>query len=160
MRLYYAYEVLLVRGRYKMFTNKNHSKFERQSTGARLLINRRDCVITIKIGTNMDLRLYDLFMKAIRHAQGSIRNRIVVDLEKTDRIFDSGLSLLLLLNTRSWRRSCKVLIINCNPDLEQRIEQGLAPGMFNLSQGNQNLGYGFNIEHDRRSISDTPRWHT
>ncbi|UCB53819.1 MAG: hypothetical protein JSW45_07545 [Thiotrichales bacterium] len=106
-------------------------------TGASLDINQRDYVITIKVGANLDLSLHDLFMKAIRYGQGSIRNRIVVDLEKTQRIFDSGLVLLMMLDLRSWRKSCKVRIINCSVDLEQRIHQCLAPGLFNLSQDNQ-----------------------
>jgi len=123
-----------------MISNQKLLKSRKRGTGARLDVNKQDCVITIKIGTSLDLRLNDIFMKAIRHAQGSIRNRIVVDLEKTHRIFDSGLALLMLLNIRSWRKSCKVLIINCSPDLEQRIEQGLTPGMFNLSQRKQYPG--------------------
>ncbi len=131
-----------------MISNLKLSNSEIQGTGARLDVNKQDCIITIKIGTSMDLRLYDLFMNAIKHAQSSIRHRIVVDMEKTNRIFDSGLALLMLLNTRSWRKSCKILIINCNPDLEQRIEQGLAHGMFNLSQGNQYPGCMVTIEHN------------
>lgn len=121
---------------------------EIQDADARLDINKQDCVITIEVGPNLDLSLHDLFMKAVKHAQSSIRNRIVVDLEKTQRIFDSGLAMLMLLDMRSWRKSCKVLIINCNPDLEQKIEQGLAPGKFNLSKGNQLLGCQGAIEQN------------
>ena len=109
--------------------------------------NEQDCTITIKVGTSLDLSLHDLFMQAIMHAQSSIRNRIVVDLDNTHQIFDSGLALLMQLDIRSWRKSCKVLIINCNPNLEQRIEQTLAPGMFNLSQSNQHLDWLVAIEH-------------
>lgn len=131
-----------------MISNQKLSNSEIQDTGARLDVNKQDCIITIKIGTSMDLRLYNLFMRAIKHAQSSIRHRIVVDLEKTHRIFDSGLALLMLLNTRSWRKSYKILIINCNPELERRIEQGLAPGMFNLSQGNRYFDCRAAIEHN------------
>lgn len=119
-----------------------------QNTGASLDINEQDCIITIKVGTNLDLRLHDLFMTAIRHAQGSIRNRIVVDLENTRRIFDSGLALLVQLNMRSWRKSCKVNIINCDPELEQQIERVLSPGIFNLSRNQQHTGYRIAIEND------------
>lgn len=124
-----------------MINNQKLSESGTQDTGARLDINNQECVITISVGTSLDLRLHDIFMKAIKYAQSSVRNRIVVDLERTHLIFDSGLALLMMLNIRSWRKSCKVLIINCNPDLEQRIEQGLTAGMFNLSQGSQHHGY-------------------
>jgi len=125
-----------------MISNQKFSISGIQGAAAGLDVNQQDCVITIKIGTSLDLSLCDLFMKAIRHAQGSIRSRIVVDLENTHRIFDSGLALLMLLNVRSWRKSCKILIINCNPDIKQRIEQGLAPGIFNLSQVTSTLVAG------------------
>jgi anti-anti-sigma regulatory factor len=114
---------------------------ETQRTGASLDVNQQEGTITIKVGTNLDLGIHDLFMKAAMHAQSSIRNRIVVDLDKTQRIFDSGLALLRQLDIRSWRKSCKVRIINCTPDLVQRIEQGLVPGMFNLSQAQQRNDY-------------------
>jgi len=125
-----------------LINNQKLSESGTQVTGAGLDINNQECVITIRVGTSLDLRLHDVFMKAIKYAQRSTRNRIVVDLDKTHLIFDSGLALLMMLNIRSWRKSCKVLIINCNPDLEQRIEQGLTAGMFNLSRGCQHLGYG------------------
>jgi len=131
-----------------VISHQKYVKSSIQNTGAHLDINEQDCIITINVGTNLDLRLHDLFMKAIRHAQGSIRNRIVVDLEKTQRIFDSGLALLLQLDNRSWRKSCKVHIINCDPELEQRIERVLAPGKFNLSLSQQPAGYRAAIEND------------
>ena len=131
-----------------MTSNQELSRSVNQYTDDRLDVNKQDCVITIRIGTSLDLRLYDLFIQAIKHAQGSIRNRIVVDLEKTHRIFDSGLALLALLDARSWRKSCKVLIVNCNPDLVRRIEHGLAPGMFSLSQDNSYLGCQAAIEQN------------
>ena len=125
----------------KLVTSGSHN------TGASLDVNEQDGTITIKVGTNLDLGIHDLFMKATRHAQSSIRNRIVVDLDKTQRIFDSGLALLRQLDIRSWRMSCKVRIINCTPDLEQRIEQVLDPGMFNLSLAQQ--------RNDNRTTGDT-----
>ena len=129
-----------------MINNQKISETETQDTGARLEINNQERVITIRIGTSLDLRHHEIFMKAIKYAQSSISNRIVVDLEKTQLIFDSGLALLMMLNTRNWRKSCKVRIINCNPDLEQRIEQGLKAGKFNLSQGSQHLDDRLGVE--------------
>lgn len=94
-------------------------------------------VITITVGEVLDLRFRDTFLKAIECAQRDVTCRIVVDLRKTRRIFDSGLAMLMLLNDRTWRLSGKIRIINCNPALKQRLARSLDTGKFNLTQGCQ-----------------------
>lgn len=99
-----------------------------EQSGAEILIN---------VGEDLDLRLSDTFLQAVSCAQRDVSSRIVVDLSKTRRIFDSGLALLMLLNDRTWRLSGKIRIINCRPELKHRLSRGLVPGMFNLVQGSQ-----------------------
>lgn len=89
--------------------------------------------LTIKPGENLDSSSASLFTRAIAEAQHDVGTLIVVDMTDTRRIFDSGVALLKMLDERSWRRACKVRIINCSPHLERSITQGLTPGTFNLS---------------------------
>lgn len=91
--------------------------------------------ITISVGEDLDLRLRDLFMQAVVCAQRDVASRIVVDLRKTSRIFDSGLAMLMLLNDRAWRLSGKIRIINCRPELKHRLMRNLLTDNFNLVQG-------------------------
>jgi anti-anti-sigma regulatory factor len=89
--------------------------------------------ITINVGEDLDDGANNLFTKAIIEAQHDVGTLIVVNMANTRRIFDSGLALLKLLNERSWRRTNKIRIINCRPDLECRFAHGLNPGIFDLS---------------------------
>jgi anti-anti-sigma regulatory factor len=91
--------------------------------------------ITISVGVDLDLRLRDIIMQAVVCAQRDVASRIVVDLRKTRRIFDSGLAMLMLLNDRSWRLSGKIRIINCRPELKHRLMRNLLPDNFNLVHG-------------------------
>jgi anti-anti-sigma regulatory factor len=100
-------------------------------------VDQAGAEIIINVGEDLDLRLSDTFLQAVSCAQRDVTSRIVVDLSKTRRIFDSGLAMLMLLNDRTWRLSGKIRIINCRPELKHRLSRGLIPGMFNLVQGCQ-----------------------
>jgi len=93
--------------------------------------------IIINVGEDLDLRLRDTFLRAVGCAQMDVAGRIVVDLSKTRRIFDSGLAMLMMLDDRTWRLSGKIRIINCSPELKQRLARSLLPDRFNLVQGCQ-----------------------
>lgn len=101
---------------------------------ANLNVDETGSAITINVGEDLDLRLRDTFLQAVAWAQRSVARRIIVDLGKTRRIFDSGLAMLMLLNDRSWRLSSRVRIINCRPELKHRLVHGLIPARFNLVQ--------------------------
>jgi anti-anti-sigma regulatory factor len=107
------------------------------TNGAYLNVDDTGSAITINVGEDLDLRLRDIFLRAVACAQRNVASRIVVDLSQTRRIFDSGLAMLMLLNDRAWRLSGKIRIINCRPELKQRLARGLAVGKFNLVQGCQ-----------------------
>jgi len=91
-------------------------------------------IITIRVGEDLDGGAIGIFTKAIAEAQHEVGTLIVVNMANTRRIFDSGLELLKLLDERSWRRTNKIRIINCRPDLECRFAHGLNPGTFDLSE--------------------------
>ena len=100
----------------------------RQTSGASLNVDDRDSAIIIIVGQDLDLRLLDMFLQAVGCVQRGIISRIVVDLSKTRRIFDSGVAMLMLINGRL---SGRIRIINCNPDLKSRLTRGLSSAMFN-----------------------------
>jgi anti-anti-sigma regulatory factor len=112
-------------------------KKSQQTTVSALNVDDKSSAIIISVGEDLDLRLRDTFLRAVGCAQRNVASRIVVDLSKTRRIFDSGLAMLMLLNERSWRLSSKIRIINCRPELKHRLARGLALSKFNLVQGCQ-----------------------
>jgi anti-anti-sigma regulatory factor len=97
-------------------------------------VDKNDPAITINVGEDLDLRLRDTFLQVVGCAQRNVASRIVVDLSKTRRIFDSGLAMLMLLNARAWRLSSKIRIVNYRPELQRRLVDGLNPDIFNLDQ--------------------------
>jgi anti-anti-sigma regulatory factor len=92
-----------------------------------------DITLTVYVGEDLDFLAKDTFKRAIAEAQRSLNACVVVDLENTKRIDDSGLELLSMLNTGCWRMSRKVRIVNCSADLECRFAGGLERGVFDLS---------------------------
>ena len=110
-----------------------HQSKQHASTRADLREQGDMNTITIRVGNEFDGSASAVFRNVIEQAQHEVGTVIVVDMANTQRIFDSGLELLKMLDKRSWRRTTKIRIINCSPDMERRITHGLPTGTFNLS---------------------------
>lgn len=119
----------------QQFTQATHRQETRSGSSIGVEIKKEGGLnkLTIKPGENLDSGSASLFSRAIAEAQHDVGTLIVVDMEKTRNIFDSGVALLKVLDERSWRRASKIRIINCSPHLKRRLTQGLTPGKFNLS---------------------------
>jgi len=100
-----------------------------------LNVSEDGSVVIIRVGRDLDLRLCNVFLKAAAQAQRLAASRIVVDLRQTRRLYDSGLAMLMALHDRTWYLNEKIRIINCSPEIRDRLTDDLLPKLFNLAEG-------------------------
>lgn len=100
------------------------------NTSRELCINAES--IRIDAGKNLDYRLHEHFVQACNRTHNSIVNRIVIDLENTVSIDESGLALLMMLHDRALHLQKGIELRNCSPALKNRLDSDLYTGIFNF----------------------------
>lgn len=91
--------------------------------------NEKVTVFNIHVGKNLDLRLCNTFLNVCEYATTVSPSRIVLDLSQTERVFDSGLAMLMLLNEHSYLLTENTLIKNCRPEIYQKLRQSDLPNL-------------------------------
>ena len=83
--------------------------------GGQLRWNRKSNTLVVRLGEQLDLRLIALFRQAIDTLLTVRPRTLVVDLAATEKVFDSGMALLLLLNHHAGHLQERILLANCGP---------------------------------------------
>ena len=78
-----------------------------------------DRVITIRVDEQLDCSAHSEFIRACRLAEMSKPGEVVIDLNRTRRIADSGLAMLIMLRHRLGKVRNRILLVNCRPELRK-----------------------------------------
>ena len=89
--------------------------------------------IRIDVGENFDFRLRDHFIRACQRTRTSIVGKIIVDLQDTCRVDDSGLALLMMLHDRALHTQEGIEVVNCSPRLRNRLDSEMSSEIFRVS---------------------------
>ncbi|EIC22280.1 STAS domain-containing protein [Thiorhodovibrio frisius] len=89
--------------------------------GGQLAWNRKSNTLVVRLGEQLDLRLIALFRQAIETLLKVRPRTLVVDLAATEKVFDSGMALLLLLNHHAGYLRERILLANCGPRVYCRL---------------------------------------
>ncbi|WP_040856032.1 STAS domain-containing protein [Thiorhodovibrio frisius] len=89
--------------------------------GEELAWNRKSNTLVVRLGEQLDLRLVGLIRRAIEALLTVKPLTLVVDLSATEKVFDSGVTLLLLLNHHAGHLRERILLANCGPTVYCRL---------------------------------------
>jgi anti-anti-sigma regulatory factor len=91
-----------------------------------MLESARDGVVRLRFPERVDLSLgYHVWRLCGTLGEGY--RECVADLGDTSAVFDSGVAMLLVLHRRLGRKGCRLTLVNCPADAEQRcLALGLA----------------------------------
>ena len=90
-------------------------------------------VVFIRADERLDLTAYDMFGEAASLAIDNPQSSaIVVDLGKTQQLFDSGKAMLLTLRERAGRLKDRIYLANARPEIKHKLAQGKFPKMFHI----------------------------
>ena len=79
-------------------------------------------IIRIVIGERFDLSAYQAFVDAIANAQRDRQiTAIVVDFCETQRLFDSGMAILLEMTGRARYLRIPLCVINASPQIRRKL---------------------------------------
>ena len=93
-------------------------------------------VICVSVDEQLDMTAYQAFGEAAELAVNNYSSSaIVVDLGKTQRVFDSGRAMLLSLYQRAGRLKHHIYLTNINPDIKYKLAQGKFSSLFHIVQG-------------------------
>jgi len=81
-------------------------------------------VVTIQVEGQFDFSQLPAFQEVLLHAHDSPA-KYLIDLSATDRVMDSGIAMLLMLNKRVGPARLEVL--NCSGELRHRLLDVLGP---------------------------------
>lgn len=77
--------------------------------------------LCVKIVGRLDISLANP-LRHILSTGGGVSTEYVIDLDRVNEVFDSGLALLLMLHRRLNRDGANLRIINCSPEIARRCE--------------------------------------
>lgn len=83
--------------------------------------NRNDDTISIRAGESLDLSACDVVTRVCNLAKHPHIRFVVIDLENTKHIRDSGLAILILLRQRARKLVRQITIVNCRSEVKSRI---------------------------------------
>lgn len=90
-------------------------------------------VVFIRVDECLDMTAYTLFGEAAALAVSNpMFSAIVVDLGKTQQLFDSGRAMLLTLRERAGRLKNRIYLANARPEIKLKLTQGTFPTMFHI----------------------------
>lgn len=93
-------------------------------------------VIYIRADNNLDLTAHAMFCEAALLATASREySAIILDLDKTRHLFDSGKSMLLFLRQQSGRLKNQIYLANVRPNIKRTLLQGGLSRLFNVFSG-------------------------
>ena len=91
-------------------------------------------VITIRVDEQLDFSAHRAFSHACEElAAYPDTRRIIIDLSKTQRVFDSGLAMLLMLRDRAGRLKGRIMLANCGPEIRERLATGKFGAQFHIA---------------------------
>jgi anti-anti-sigma regulatory factor len=90
-------------------------------------------VILISADERLDLFAYEAFGEAANLAINNPRpSAIVVDLGKTQQLFDSGKAMLLTLHQRAGRLKDRIYLTNVGAEIKHKLTQGRFSNLFHI----------------------------
>jgi len=97
-------------------------------------------VILISADERLDLFAYGAFGEAANLAMNNPRSSaIVVDLGKTQQLFDSGKAMLLTLHRRAGRLKNRIYLTNVGSEIKHKLTQGRFSKLFHIGPSNHAL---------------------
>lgn len=90
--------------------------------------------IRICADENLDWRIFKIFDRAAAQASCGKIKSIEVDFQKTRIIRDSGLNMLLMLVKLSGLSSNQIVLVNCRPEIQERLYETRFSGRFHVAQ--------------------------
>jgi HptB-dependent secretion and biofilm anti anti-sigma factor len=91
-------------------------------------------VITLSIAERLDFSAHDNFCEAAQHGAAHRGAKYVIDLGRTERIYDSGIGLLLMLRKRAGGGDADIRIVNCRPELKDALTACDRSGAFWITE--------------------------
>lgn len=92
-----------------------------------------NAVVLIKAGQSLDLSAFRKFKDATNIARNhSLNTTIVVDLNITRQLFDSGKAALLALHQSTGHFKNRIRLTNVEPQIEQQLNLGKLSGLFDI----------------------------
>ncbi|WPL12883.1 MULTISPECIES: STAS domain-containing protein [Thiorhodovibrio] len=89
--------------------------------GGELAWDKKSNTLVVRPGEQLDLRLIALIRQAIETLLTVKPRTLVVDLSATEKVFDSGMALLLLLNHHAGYLRERIVLANCGPRVYRRL---------------------------------------
>jgi anti-anti-sigma regulatory factor len=83
--------------------------------------NGKEDTINIRTGESLDLSACDVVTRVCNLARYPQIHFVVIDLGNTKHIRDSGLAMLLLLGQRARKLVRRITIVNCRPEVKNRL---------------------------------------
>ena len=80
--------------------------------------------INIRMGKSLDLRALGMVTRVCNLVKYPQVRYVVIDLRNTRHIRDSGLAMLILLRQRIGKMVRHITIVNCRPELKNRLSVG------------------------------------
>jgi anti-anti-sigma regulatory factor len=77
--------------------------------------------INIRTGKSLDLRALSMVTRVCNLVKHPQIRYVVIDLKNTRHIRDSGLAMLMLLRQRIGKMVRHITIVNCRPELKERL---------------------------------------
>jgi anti-anti-sigma factor len=91
-------------------------------------------VITIRVDEQLDFSAHRAFSHACEElAAYPDTRKIIIDLSKTRRVFDSGLAMLLMLRDRAGRLKGRIMLANCGPEIREQLATGKFGAQFHIA---------------------------
>jgi anti-anti-sigma regulatory factor len=91
-------------------------------------------VVTLAVAERLDFSAHRRFCDAAEQAAGDCDVRVVVDLEQTQAVHDSGIGLLLMLRRRLRNPGASIDLVNCSPGLRQLLIARSRSGAFQVAE--------------------------
>jgi anti-anti-sigma factor len=91
-------------------------------------------VITIRVDEQLDFSAHRAFSHACEElAAYPDTRKIIIDLSRTRRVFDSGLAMLLMLRDRAGRLKGRIMLANCGPEIRERLSTSKFGAQFHIA---------------------------
>lgn len=77
--------------------------------------------LLIRIDKRFDISSTRQILRAIRTIRSNSLEKVVIDLNATQHLHDSGMALLLLMHQQAGRLRGRIYLINCCPEIRDRL---------------------------------------